>query len=148
MIDLILVRKRWKSSVLNTVSLAGVDFDSDHVLVMSEICMLLQKPQTPKKSYPKYRVDLLKNIETRNKYKTALSNKLSSIQLTGVPTTEEVDRLVDESTSIIRETANEILGVQSRSDKPWITPEIIDICAKNVFTPTNKTNKARVNTRG
>jgi len=54
-----------------------------------------------------------KTIETRNKCRTALWNKLSSIKLTGVPTTEEIDPLVDESPSVIRETVNEVLGVQS-----------------------------------
>ncbi|KAK2709623.1 hypothetical protein QYM36_013330 [Artemia franciscana] len=50
MIDYILVGKRWKSSVLNTVSIAGGDFDSDHVLVMSELHLRIWKPQQPKKS--------------------------------------------------------------------------------------------------
>ena len=128
MIDYILVCKRWKSSVLNTVSIAGGDFDSDHVLVISELCSRIRKPQQPKKSLPRYRVDLLKNIETRNRYRTALSNKLSRIQPMEAPTAEEIDRLVDESASIIRETASEILGIQTHSDKQWIIPEIIDLC--------------------
>jgi len=75
-------------------------------------------------------VNLPKNIKTRHKYKTTLSNKLSSIQLTRVPTTEKVYRLIDESASIIRATANEILGEQSCSDKLWITPRIISISAE------------------
>ncbi|KAK2705402.1 hypothetical protein QYM36_017446 [Artemia franciscana] len=81
---------------------------------MSVLRIHRRKPQQPKKSYPRYRVDLLqKNVEKRNKYRTALSNKLSSIKLTGVPTTEEIDRLVDESPSVIRETVNEVFGIQS-----------------------------------
>ncbi|KAK2713738.1 hypothetical protein QYM36_009575, partial [Artemia franciscana] len=66
MIYLILVGKRWKSSVLSTVSIASGDFDSDHVLVMSELLLRIWKPQQPKKSLPRYHVDLLKNIEARN----------------------------------------------------------------------------------
>ncbi|KAK2702859.1 hypothetical protein QYM36_018549 [Artemia franciscana] len=63
MIGYILLSKRLKSSVLNTVSIAGGDFDSDHVLVMSELCLRIRKPQQLKKSLPRHRVDLLKNIE-------------------------------------------------------------------------------------
>ena len=130
MIDYILVSKRWKSSVLNTVSIADGDFDSDHVLVMSELRLRIRKPQQPKKSLPRNRVDLLKNIEKRNRYKTALSNKLSRIQPMEAPTAEKIDRFVDESACIIRENASEILGIQTHSDKPSNTPEIIDLCVQ------------------
>ncbi|KAK2715189.1 hypothetical protein QYM36_009991 [Artemia franciscana] len=130
MIDYILVGKRWKSSVLNTFSIAGGDFDSDHVLAMSELHLCIWKPQQPKKSLPRYRVDLPKNIKTRNRYRTALSNKLSRIQPMEGPTAEEIDRLVDERASIIREAASKILGIQIHSDKPWITPEITDLCVQ------------------
>ncbi|KAK2707713.1 hypothetical protein QYM36_015417 [Artemia franciscana] len=75
MIDYIPVGKQWKSSVLNTVSIAGGDFNSDHVLVMSELGLCIWKPQQLKKSLPRYRVDLLKNIETRNRYRTTLSRE-------------------------------------------------------------------------
>ncbi|KAK2723377.1 hypothetical protein QYM36_001893 [Artemia franciscana] len=91
MIDYILVGKRWKLSVLNTVSIAGGDFDSDHVLVMSELCLRIWKSQQPKKSLPRYRVNLLKNIETTNRYRTVLSNNLSRIQPMEAPTAEEID---------------------------------------------------------
>ena len=146
MIDIILVRKRWTSSVLNTVSLASGDFISDHVLVMSELHMRLQKPQPPKK-LPK--IPCWPAEKHQNNKHVVLSNKLSSIQLTGVPTLEEVDHLVEESASIIRETANEILGEQSCSDKPWITPETIITCPEKMYSrqPTRPT-KTRMNTRG
>jgi len=140
MIDYILVGKRWKSSVLNTVSIAGGDFDSDHVLVRSDLRLRIRKPQQPMKSLQRYRVDLLKNIETRNRYRTALSNNLSRIQPIEAPTVEEIDRLVYESTSIIRETASEILGIQTHSDKPWITPKIIDLCVQKC-THANKVDR-------
>ena len=63
------------------------------------------------------------------------------MQFTRVPTTQEIGCLAYESASIIRETSNEILRVQSHSDKPWITPEIIDIC-------TEKRNHANKQDRG
>ncbi|KAK2721036.1 hypothetical protein QYM36_003350 [Artemia franciscana] len=87
-------------------------------------------PQQPKKNLPRYRVDLLKNIGTRNGYRAALSKKLSRIQPTEAPTEEEIDRLVEGSASIIRKTTSEILGIETNSDKPWITPEIIDLCVQ------------------
>ncbi|KAK2702875.1 hypothetical protein QYM36_000225 [Artemia franciscana] len=46
MIDYILrCGKRWKSSVLNIVSIAGGEFHLDYVLVMSEIRLRIRKPQ-------------------------------------------------------------------------------------------------------
>ncbi|KAK2724824.1 hypothetical protein QYM36_001335 [Artemia franciscana] len=92
MIDYILVGKRWKSSVLNTVSIAGGDFDSDHVLVMFELRSRIRKPQHLEKSLPRYRVDLLKNIETRNRYRTTLKQVVKNPTLEA-PTAEEIDRL-------------------------------------------------------
>ena len=115
---------------MNTVSIASGNFNLDHVLVMSELCLRIQKPQQLKKSLPRYCVNLLKNIETRNRYRTTLSSKLSRIQPIEAPTEEEIDQLVDKSTSIIRETGSEILGIQTHSDKPWITPKIIDLCVQ------------------
>ena len=46
------------------------------------------------------------------------------------PTAEKIDRFVDESACIIRENASEILGIQTHSDKPSNTPEIIDLCVQ------------------
>ncbi|KAK2712262.1 hypothetical protein QYM36_011074, partial [Artemia franciscana] len=73
MTDYIIVGKRWKSPVLSTVSIAGSDVDSDHVLVMPELRLRIWKPQQPKKNLPRYRVHLLKNIETRNGEPTRVS---------------------------------------------------------------------------
>ncbi|KAK2715215.1 hypothetical protein QYM36_010013 [Artemia franciscana] len=113
----------------------------DYILVgKSDLRLRIRKPQQPMKSLQRYRVDLLKNIETRNRYRTALSNNLSRIQPIEAPTVEEIDRLVYESTSIIRETASEILGIQTHSDKPWITPKIIDLCVQKC-THANKVDR-------
>ncbi|KAK2704214.1 hypothetical protein QYM36_017512 [Artemia franciscana] len=60
MIDHVLISKRWKSSIMDTVSLPGKDFDSDHSLLMSKLKLRLKRlPKT--KRIPRFRTELLRD---------------------------------------------------------------------------------------
>ena len=129
MIDYVLISKRWKSSVMDTVSLPGGDFDSDHTLLMSKIKLRLKRlPKTTK--IPRFRTELLRDPTKKATYNSSLSTKFRDILSTSNPlaTPEEIDRLAEHATSAILETASDILGRKAKVEKPWITEEIIRLC--------------------
>ena len=65
-IDYIVVSRRWKMSVLNAVTLAGGDFDRDHLLVMSRFKTRLKTGSKFSEKYPPppFQVYLLKYENT------------------------------------------------------------------------------------
>ena len=142
LIDYILVSRRWKTSVLNTVTLAGGDFDSDHSLVMSKFKTRLKTASKLSQKTPKFRVDLLKDENTRMTYITILSEKISELTSRSPPilSKEDIDNLVTSSTNIICDVAHSTLGTQKNIQKPWITDEIISLCDEKRQL-TNKQDK-------
>ena len=129
MIDYILISKRWKSSVLDTVALPGADFDSDHTLLMSRFKLRMRKLQKATK-IPRFRLDLLRDPAKRQTYTSTLSEKFREILKNHSPltTANEIDSLTEQATSAIIETANDVLGRKTPNEKPWITDEIIALC--------------------
>lgn len=139
LIDYILVSRRWKSSITNTVTLAGGDFDSDHSLVMTSFKMRLKAAAKLSRKPPRFRVDLLKDQTTRQNYTATLSERISELLSTSPLTLskDDIDNLVKSSSQVICDVAQSTLGVQKADQKPWITDEIISLCEEK----RNHTNK-------
>ena len=131
LIDYVLISKRWKSSVTNTTALPGGDFDSDHVLVMSTLAKLRLKTLPVKKNkIPRLRTDKLKEPTTRTTFLQSLEESLGPI-LESLPSTitpDILDALVEKLNTALIDTAKEILGHKPKTEKPWITDEILDLC--------------------
>ena len=132
MIDYILVSSRWKSSFTDTVTLGGGDFDSDHNLLMSSLRLRLKAVVKPKQKVPRFRIEALKDLKTRQEYRMQLNERLSkTLQETpDLLSPADIDLLVSQSSLAVCETAELVLGRKSAEDKPWITQEIIDMCTE------------------
>ena len=134
MIDYVLISKRWKSSIMDTVSLPGADFDSDHSLLMSKLKLRLKRlPKTTR--IPRFRTELLRDPIKKGAYTTRLSSKFRAIleNFTSLTTFEEIDQLAEHATSAVLETANDILGRKTKDENPWIIEEIIQLCNQKRF---------------
>ena len=132
MIDYILVSSRWKSSFTDTVTLGGGDFDSDHNLLMSSLRLRLKAVVKPKQKVPRFQIEALKDLKTRQEYRMQLNERLSkTLQETpDLLSPADIDLLVSQSSLAVCETAELVLGRKSAEDKPWITQEIIDMCTE------------------
>ncbi|XP_065570215.1 craniofacial development protein 2-like [Artemia franciscana] len=129
MIDYVLISKHWKSSIMDTVSLPGAEFDSDHSFLMSKLKLRLKRlPKTTR--IPRFRTELLLNPIKKGAYTTSLSSKFRAIleNFTSLTTVKEIDQLTEHPTSAVLETANDVLGRKTKDEKPWITEKIIQQC--------------------
>src|SRR5215510_5267072 len=80
MIDLILIQRRWKTSVTNCRTFQSADISSDHSLVLCNIKLRLKKMHN--KSQQCYRVDVsrLRDEKIRQSYSTTLAKNLENIE--------------------------------------------------------------------
>ena len=78
MIDLVLIEKRWKSSVKLYRTLHGADISSDHSLVLCNLQLKLKCTQ--KKSYEKrLNLNVLEESETKLKYEKKIASSIEQI---------------------------------------------------------------------
>ena len=55
----------------------------------------------------------------------------------------DMDMLTDTFNTAVTNTANEILGKYRPVKKPWVTTDILDLCAKRIKLKYKKNNKDR-----
>ena len=129
-IDHMLVPKRWKTSMLDTVALVRGDFDCDHTLVTAFIRLRLKLATKLQKKVQRFRTEILKDESTRNRYRMNLDLALKTLLENSSMNTEErdLDALAKKRSEIFRQTAKTVLGRANGSEKPWITDEIIQLC--------------------
>ena len=113
--------------MLDTVALAGEDFDSDQTLVMVSFRLHLKSATKLQKKVLRFRIELLKDESTRSRYRMNLDLALKILleNSSMSPKEKDIDALVDNSTEIFIQTAETVLGRTNVSEKPWITDEII-----------------------
>ena len=82
MIDLILIQRRWKTSVINCRTFQSADISSDHSLVLCNIKLRLKKMYN--KPQQCYRVDVnrLRDEKIRQSYSTTLTKNIKDIEPT------------------------------------------------------------------
>jgi len=116
MIDLILIQRRWKTSVINCRTFQSADISSDHSLVLCNIKLRLKKML--KKVQESYRVDVnqLKDEKIRQLYSTTLLNNMKDIG----PTCN-----LEEHASKIRQaieySVETTIPKKRKTKKPWIS---------------------------
>ncbi|CAF4961092.1 unnamed protein product [Rotaria socialis] len=79
MIDLVLIQKRWKSSVTNCRTFQSADISSDHSLVLCNIKLRLKKRCIKPQQHHRSDVSQLKSQKVREVYQTRLVNRLQDI---------------------------------------------------------------------
>ena len=116
MIDLILIQKRWKTSVINCRTFQSADISSDHSLVLCNIKLRLKKMFTkPQQSYT-VDVNQLKDEKIRQSYSTTLIKNIENI--------EPSCKLEVHSTKIrqaIQNTVEPTIPAKRKTKKPWIS---------------------------
>ena len=123
-IDHILVKRKFRSSLLDTRTYRGADCDSDHMLVVGSVRMKLKTSKSRVTRSLKPRVDLLQKTQIREQYQLEMTNRFSLLE------EENLDIGWEEVKTVINETAQEILGTTRQERRaPWFDNECKEAAA-------------------
>ena len=121
MIDLILIRDRWISAVDNTRSLQSVDIGSDQSLILAKIRVKIKVEEGLRRK--KWNITKLDDPSIAKDFQLKLQNRFQLIEdEVHVDTNDPIaDSLLEQTTTIIKEAADEVLGIHRPKKKPWIS---------------------------
>ena len=129
-INYIMVKKRFKTSVniAKTRSFPGADIRSDYELIMVTFKLHLKRAE--KKCNTRIRCDLeeLKDPEVSEIFQPKIGGKFAVLSI--LDSDIYVDTLTDTFNTAETDTANEILGKYRLVKKPWVTNDILYLCAE------------------
>ena len=116
MIDLILIQRRWKTSVINCRTFQSADISSDHSLVLCNIRLRLKKMSD--KSQHSYRVDVnqLRNEKIRQSYSNTLLNNIKDIG-----PTYSLEEHANKIRQAIKNTVEMTIPAKRKTKKSWIS---------------------------
>ncbi|CAM4979656.1 unnamed protein product [Rotaria socialis] len=80
MIDLILIQRRWKTSVTNCRTFQSADISSDHSLVLCNINLKLKKPHNKPLKCCRVNVNQLRDEKIKQSYSAALMKQMKDIE--------------------------------------------------------------------
>ena len=122
MIDLILIRDRWRSAVDNTRSFQSVDIGFDYSLVLAKIRV---KFKVEKKGLRRKKLNITKpdDPSIAKDFQLELQNRFHLLEdEVYVDTNDPIaDSLLEQTTTIIKKAADEVVGIHRPKKKPWIS---------------------------
>ncbi|CAF2081889.1 unnamed protein product [Rotaria magnacalcarata] len=121
MIDLILIQKRWKSSVMNCRTFQSADISSDHSLVLCNIKLRLQQRQI-KPQQNIFEINQLKNQATKKLYQEKLNANLQRII-----ETDSIDEHATKIERAIEEALQTTITTTKRAKNPWISEQTLNL---------------------
>ena len=98
MIDLILIRQRWKSSVSNCRTFQSADICSDHSLVLCNIRLRLKKMHNEVHQNTRIDPSLLRDERIKKNYSNKLAEKITTIK-----PTQDIDKYASNIENAIKE---------------------------------------------
>ncbi|CAF1329573.1 unnamed protein product [Adineta ricciae] len=115
MIDLILIQKRWKSSVINCRTFQGADISSDHSLVLCNIKLKLKSVPTKLKQNPRLNTQQLSNPTTQHLYQLQLENLLDNV---------DINCNINEHATQIEQAIKEAVQTNTKIQKEKYVPKL------------------------
>ena len=147
-LDYILVKQRFRNSVLNSKTYPGADANTDHSLVAARIRSKL-KIVYKGKNKKHWNTESLKETEKTMAFMEKLEDKIEQQE---DQDEKDVERRWQQLKGKIKDTAEEVVGYKTgkRRRKPWITDEMMDTMKerrkwKNSSTQEGKKNYRRLN---
>ncbi|XP_072048767.1 craniofacial development protein 2-like [Amphiura filiformis] len=144
-IDYIMMKRRWKSSVLDAKTYPGADCDTDHILLAAKMRV---KPTCtkPKRRSGKLNVKRLNDPTIKAKFKRESEQQFRNEAMNQNTSSEtKPESLWITYKTILTHTAEQTIGRAKRvPKKPWISQEVLDLAEeksklrKQSNTPTQK----------
>ena len=127
-IDYILLRARFRNSVINCKTYPGADIGSDNNPVIMKMHLKLKVPNKKQSSTKKYCTGLLRCPQEAAKYAIAVKNKYEALYTEDTEMTKDIDMQWDSLKKAILQTNDEILPEMKRETKQdWITKDILQM---------------------
>ena len=138
-IDYIMVKKRFKTSVniAKTRSFPGANIGSDHDLVMMTFKLYLKRRKKQCNTRMRFDLEKKKDPEVAEK----IGRKFAALSI--LDSDMDMDMLTDTFNTAVTDTANEIIGKYRPVKNPWVTTDILNLCAKRRKIKNKKNNKDR-----
>src|SRR6266536_4583295 len=122
MIDLILIGKRWKTSVKLCRTFRGADISLDHNLVLCNLKLKLKR--IPRKQYEKKRnIEALENEKLRGEYEKEISKRIKEEKMEDL----SIDMKVSALRKIMEQAVQASLPLEEQAKKKWITEKTSDL---------------------
>ena len=127
-------------NIAKTRSFPGADIGSDHELVR---LTFLHLKRATKQCNTRIRFDIekLKDSEDAEIFQAKIEGKFAALSI--LDSDMDMDMLTDTFNTAVTDTANESLGKYRPVKKPWVTTDILDLCAKRRKLKNKKNNKDR-----
>ncbi|CAF3366853.1 unnamed protein product [Rotaria sp. Silwood2] len=122
MIDLVIVQKRWKTSVTNCRTFQGADISSDHSLVL---CNIKLKLKNKPRHNQRYDVSQLKDQTTRQSYQARIEDNLKNIH-----STCNLNEHAAQIEKAVKEALQATVTLEKTSKKSWIFDQTLDLTDK------------------
>ena len=130
-IDYILIKSRFKNSIINCKTRPGADIGSDHNPVVMKMKLKLKIPTLPKKRI-KYDTEVLKDIEFQNAYSLEVSNMYESLEIQNTYSEGEECEMIEENWKTLKNAVSEINEkilpkTKNEAKQKWMNNEILDL---------------------
>ena len=123
------MKKQFRSGIKTsrTRIFPGADVGSDHDMVVMTFQTRLKNSRKP--TQPRIRFDLekLNDPSVMSAFQATISGRFAPLA-TLVDENADLDSMVTHFKKAVTDTAAELLGKQRRKRKPWVIPEILDLC--------------------
>lgn len=124
MIDLVLIERRWLSSMRNCRTYQGADIGSDHSLVMCKVQLRLKDPKQRRKVRMRLDTEALNQPDIRTRFQIKVSEKIQANRR------QDLKVLEERTTGLynaIREAMTEGLPTVRKPNNPWITQKTLHL---------------------
>ena len=137
------MKKRFKTSVniAKTQSFPRANIGSDHELVMPTFKLHLKRVKKQCNTRIRFDLEKLKDPEAAEAFQAKIGGKFAALSISDSDI--DMDMLTDTFNTAVTDTANQILGKYRPVKKPWVTTDILDLCAKRRKLKNKKNNKDR-----
>jgi ribulose bisphosphate carboxylase small subunit len=125
MINLILIQRRWKTSVTNCRTFQSADISSYHSLVLCNINLKLKKPHNKPQKCCRVDVNRLRDEKIKQSYSAALTKQIKDIEPTC--SLEEHAKKIEQAIKI---TVEATVPAKRTTEKPWISEETLKLADK------------------
>ncbi|XP_061170045.1 uncharacterized protein LOC133179272 [Saccostrea echinata] len=141
-INHLLIRRQWRSIVLDIKVERETDANSDHYLVRTRIRLTLSTHKNKIKLKARLDVERLRNKEVSTKFNDCVREKLKEHK----EETEDIEKMWEQQRMTYVNSTEEVLGFKTGKIQLWITWKLIDE-RKDIMAKLDSTESERVKTR-
>uniref|UniRef100_A0A2C9K8L8 Uncharacterized protein n=1 Tax=Biomphalaria glabrata TaxID=6526 RepID=A0A2C9K8L8_BIOGL len=123
--------ENWRSTLLDVRNRRGADIGSYHHLVVAKLKRKLASSKTRINKRKRFDLDKLHNTQIKKEFQQSLQNRFAVLQLNEAE--QSVDKCLQNFKEFITETSNEVLSLNPKKKKQWISDETWKLIKERKF---------------